>query len=610
MSKKKNKSKEKSAQNLKRTIKTTKYMLRFVWQSEKGKSFLIVKFILALFNALYPIIFTVFPGLIINELTSDKQLDKLILYVCVLTIAPVLVHVSLSFIGRYIEKISMTINLDITKRFYDHYICMDYESVENPEIGIMQERAQATFNSTLQIVNDLCGLFGAIIGLIAISSIISTINPILVVLVVVITLINSFITRVINEKKYKIGKEMSEVERYQSSANYMLYMIIYAKEIRLFNLKNYLMEHYEKYVLEHNKLRLKSDTVGMIPGMAASLLNFVQQVVMYAYLFVSILKYELQIGSMTIYLAAVGQLSGALNGIFAFYQSLSKISLNVQETIEFMNIPLKQYKTGDKTPIINSDSVIEFKNVSFKYPGSQTYAIKNMSIKIFCNEKLCIVGTNGSGKSTFIKLLARLYCPTEGEILLNGINIYEYDYRKYQRLFSPVFQDFCGYFMSLKENIVLNHEYDQKKLDQICNKCGLTSLLSNLAKGYDTQIGKWIDDEGIQPSGGEFQKIAIARALYNDAPMFLLDEPTAALDPLIEYEIYKQFNEIITNKSAILITHRLSAVQLADKVAVFENGKLIEYGTHKQLYDKGDKYAEMFNKQAHFYRDDSKCIAN
>ena len=233
-----------------------------------------------------------------------------------------------------------------------------------------------------------------------------------------------------------------------------------------------------------------------------------------------------------------------------------------------------------------------------------------MNIKILCNEKLCIVGANGSGKSTFIKLLARLYYPTEGEILLNGINIYEYDYKEYQRLFSPVFQDFCGYFMSLKDNIVLNKEYNQKKLDQICNKCGLTSLLNKLVKGYDTQIGKWIDDEGIQPSGGEFQKIAIARAIYNDAPMFLLDEPTAALDPLIEYEIYKQFSEMITNKTAILITHRLSAVHLADKVAVFENGELVEYGTHKQLYAKGDKYAEMFNKQAQFYRDDNDHITN
>lgn len=266
-------------------------------------------------------------------------------------------------------------------------------------------------------------------------------------------------------------------------------------------------------------------------------------------------------------------------------------------------MPLKQHNTGDKLPIFDNNSILEFRNVSFKYPGSDNFALKNMSIKIQSNEKLCIVGANGSGKSTFIKLLSRLYWPTEGEILLNGINIYDYSYEEYQRLFSPVFQDFCGYFLPLGYNIVLANEYNQMRLEEICKNSGLTNLVNRLPKGYDSEVGKWIDDEGIQPSSGEFQKIAIARAIYHNAPIFLLDEPTAALDPLIEYEIYKQFNEMITGKTAILITHRLSAVQLADKVAVFDEGQLIEYGTHKQLYESGGKYTEMFDKQAQFYRD-------
>ena len=205
-----------------------------------------------------------------------------------------------------------------------------------------------------------------------------------------------------------------------------------------------------------------------------------------------------------------------------------------------------------------------------------------------------------------IKLLARLYWPTEGEILLNGINIYEYCYEEYQRLFSPVFQDFCEYYMPLRENIILNHEFDAKHLDDICRDSGLDNLVNKLPKGYDTQIGKWmINDDGIEPSGGESQKIAIARAIYHDAPIFLLDEPTAALDPLIEYEIYKQFSEMIADKTALLITHRLSAVQLADKIAVFDEGQLIEYGTHKQLYANGGKYAEMFDKQSQFLCDEN-----
>jgi len=304
---------------------------------------------------------------------------------------------------------------------------------------------------------------------------------------------------------------------------------------------------------------------------------------------------------MTIYLTATQQFSGALQNIMSSYMNFSRNSLDVQELIDFMNIPLVQQNTGDKTPVFDKSSVIEFKDVSFKYPGSENYAMKNMSITIRGDEKLCIVGANGSGKSTFIKLLTRLYMPAEGEILLNGVNINEYDYIKYQRLFAPVFQDYSRFALSLKDNIVLTSEYNGERLEKIGEQSGLAPLVEKLPKGYDTQVSKQIDDAGFEPSGGEGQRIAIARAVYHGAPIYLLDEPTAALDPLAEYAIYTQFNEMISDKTAVLITHRLSAVQLADKVAVFDRGSLIEYGTHKELYDNGGIYTEMYKKQSEFF---------
>jgi len=317
----------------------------------------------------------------------------------------------------------------------------------------------------------------------------------------------------------------------------------------------------------------------------------------------SVLQKGLAIGNMTIYISAAGQFAGSLQQVMGSYMGFSRSSLDVQEMIDFMDIPLTQHETGDKTPVFDKNSVIEFKNVSFRYPGSENYALKDMSLKINGSEKLCIVGANGSGKTTFIKLLTRLYMPAEGEILLNGLNINEYDYIKYQRLFAPVFQDFTRFVLSLGENIVLTSEYDRERLEEVGAQSGLSPLIGKLPKGYATQVTKQIDDEGFEPSGGEGQRIAIARAVYHGAPIYLLDEPTAALDPLAEHEIYTQFSKMIADKAAVLITHRLSAVKLSDKVAVFEKGRLTEYGTHRQLYDNGGIYTEMYKKQSEFYID-------
>ena len=201
-------------------------------------------------------------------------------------------------------------------------------------------------------------------------------------------------------------------------------------------------------------------------------------------------------------------------------------------------------------------------------------------------------------------MLTRLYSPESGGIYLNGTNIQEYDYEKYQSLFAPVFQDYAQYMMSIKENIILNSDYSYDRFESVCNESELTQFLNHLINGAETQLGKDIDENGIEPSGGEGQKIAIARARYHGGNVFLLDEPTAALDPLAEYEIYKQFSNMIEDKCAVLITHRLSAVQLSDRVVVFENGNVVEYGTHKELYDKGGIYTEMFDKQAQFYNND------
>ena len=245
--------------------------------------------------------------------------------------------------------------------------------------------------------------------------------------------------------------------------------------------------------------------------------------------------------------------------------------------------------------------------MSFRYPGSKDYALKNLSLKLHIGERMAIVGMNGSGKTTMIKLLCRLYDPDEGEILLNGVDIRKFRQDQYSALFSVVFQDFQLFDFEIGENVAASRDYDREKAKGCLEAAGFGERLKALEEGggsaLDTYIRKGYGD-GIEISGGEAQKIAIARAIYKDAPFILLDEPTAALDPISEYEIYSGFDKIIGDKTAIYISHRLSSCKFCERIAVFHEGRLIQTGSHSELLkDTGGKYYEMWEAQAQYYRE-------
>ena len=225
-----------------------------------------------------------------------------------------------------------------------------------------------------------------------------------------------------------------------------------------------------------------------------------------------------------------------------------------------------------------------------------------MNLKFKVGEKLAVVGMNGSGKTTFIKLLCRLYDPTEGEILLNGVNIKKYDYNEYLSIFSVVFQDFRLFAFSLGQNVAAGAKYDGKKAAACLEKAGFGKRLAAMPQGLDTKLYRDFDPNGVEISGGEAQKIALARALYKDAPFIILDEPTAALDPVSEYEVYSKFNEISGNKTAIYISHRLASCRFCDKILVFDAGCIVQHDTHEALLAQlGGKYSELWNAQAQYY---------
>jgi ATP-binding cassette subfamily B protein len=275
----------------------------------------------------------------------------------------------------------------------------------------------------------------------------------------------------------------------------------------------------------------------------------------------------------------------------------------LEKTFTFLDIPNAMYQ-GSLTTEKRSDRKyeIEFRNVSFRYPGSDIWALRNVNMKFRVGKRLAIVGENGSGKTTFIKLLCRLYDPQEGQILLNGIDIRKYRYDDYRSIFSVVFQDFQLLCQPLGANVAGSMHYDRERVRRALTDAGFGERLATMQDGLDTMLYKNLSEDGVEISGGEAQKIAIARALYKDAPFIILDEPTAALDPIAEAEIYSKFDEIAGDKTAIYISHRLSSCKFCDEIAVFSGGAVIQQGTHDALVaDEGGKYYELWHAQAQYY---------
>lgn len=309
------------------------------------------------------------------------------------------------------------------------------------------------------------------------------------------------------------------------------------------------------------------------------------------------------VGLVTQYVSSVTALSVGLSTLI---ETMGEMRINaafLQIVFTFLDIPNEMYQ-GSLTVEKRSDRKyeVEFRNVTFRYPAASEDALKNVSLKFNIGERLAIVGQNGSGKTTMIKLLCRLYDPTEGEILLNGIDIRKYQYDEYLNIFSVVFQDFQLLAFPLSQNVAAQAAPDAKRVARCLEEAGFGARLSAMSHGLETPLFRDFDESGVEVSGGEAQKIAIARALYKDAPFIVLDEPTAALDPISEAEIYARFNTLIQDKTAIFISHRLSSCRFCDRIAVFDHGRIVQFGSHEELVaEESGKYYALWCAQAQYY---------
>ncbi len=309
------------------------------------------------------------------------------------------------------------------------------------------------------------------------------------------------------------------------------------------------------------------------------------------------------LGMVTQYISAISNLSGKVASLFQVLGQARNHASFLKMNFDFLDMENSMYQGDMKvTSLDNGTHEIEFKDVSFRYPGCEQYTLRHINLKFQVGKRLAVVGQNGSGKTTFIKLLCRLYDPTEGVILLNGVDIRQYRYEEYLSIFSVVFQDFTLTDFTLGQNVASGEKYDKARVEECLKKAGLEERLKNLPLGTETYLSKTFSKEGVDMSGGEKQKIALARTLYKNAPFIILDEPTAALDPIAEAEIYSKFNEIIEDKTAIYISHRLSSCRFCDEICVFDKGTVVQQGSHEGLLAvENGKYHELWTAQAQYY---------
>ena len=380
----------------------------------------------------------------------------------------------------------------------------------------------------------------------------------------------------------------------------------FAKEVRLFGLNGWLTEKYRELKKERYDAQVKNEKLWFAVAVTSTLITQCVQLFVYIYLIYAVSRGEVTLGDFTLYIASSTTMFNYLNNLLGGIADLFQRSRQTDDFRSFLDIGSSDASAGKELPVLDSYE-FEFRNVSFRYPRTEKYALEDLSITVKAGERLAVVGLNGAGKSTFIKLLLRLYEPTEGEILLNGVNVAEYSKQSYYRAFAPVFQDVELFAFPLAENVSMQSPENTDK--ELAEKClidaGMGDKLRELPDGITTEILKIIHDDGVDLSGGEKQKLALARALYKNAPVVVLDEPTAALDALAESRLYSDFDKLIGGKTAVYISHRLSSTQFCQNVAMFKDGHLEEYGTHDQLMRKNGAYAEMFRVQAQYYVDDA-----
>ena len=448
-------------------------------------------------------------------------------------------------------------------------------------------------------------LLSDLIGFVVYLTLLSNLNSTLMLVVIATAVISFFVSRKTDTWRYRHREEEAEYDRKQGYIQDISESAALAKDIRIFGLAPWLRSIYDSVLKLYEGFIKRSEKQRLIGNIVDVLLVILRNSVAYFALINMAIHDHLPASTFLLYFTAVSGFTAWISGILNECVVLHRESLDLNMIREYLDVPEPfRFEGGVPIPSLAVGCEIRLENVSFRYPDAEEDTIQNLNLTIAPGEKLAVVGMNGAGKTTLVKLICGLLDPSSGRVLLNGIDIRDFNRQDYYAVFSTVFQDFSMLDISVAENVAQRIEgIDRDRVRRCLAIAGLTEKTENLPNGMDTKLGHEIWDDGVELSGGQIQRLILARALYRDAPMLLLDEPTAALDPIAEDDIYQKYNELTRGKTSVFVSHRLVTTRFCDRIIFISDGQILEEGTHAELLDRGEEYAKLYEVQSRYYQE-------
>jgi len=596
------------------TWQNTCYVLKYTW--ERSKTVVFTMIAQSLLIPAIPAVAMFLPMMVVALILDNAGAGRLALTILVFTAVTLL----LQSIKKYLDctalvqraAVRLTLGNDILYKVID----TDYANLENKRFTDVKQKAQSTSdsnsNSTEQVYYTLENLGANLIGFIIYIIILVNINPLILLITAIMSILGFIVRRWSNKWQHDNDDERVAYDKRFYLTNRVGDNGSLAKDIRLFCMIDWLNDVFDTYM----KLRMRWDRRAQIRDFIADATDcaatFLREGAAYAFLIWQILYNAMPVDQFILLFAAVGGFSGWIMGILSEYAQLQRHSLSYCRLREYYEYP-DTFKRDDGESIApekDKDYSLELRKVNFRYPGADEDTLQNINLTVQPGEKLAIVGLNGAGKTTLVKLLCGFYDPTEGEVLLNGHDIRLYDRRQYYSLFTAVFQEFNILPVSIAENIAQKNadKLDNERVEECLELANLAEKIKSLPDGVKSLLRKEVHDEAVELSGGETQRLILARALYKNAPILILDEPTAALDPIAESKLYERYNNLSIGRTSVYISHRLASTRFCDRIILLDGKIVAETGTHDELLYADGKYAELFEIQSKYYREEAELV--